>query len=384
MLRLFPGSASGQTSQSPLTRPTGNAFLMAPAPRPLTIHFWPGRRVDVINVTPCVDAASPGLLQHHDKALYYSYHTTGGFLGAALCNRPDWTPACAYRVLAPFRRLFPPGAGYRHDQLLLRTELSPKRRRTEPRNADAHLRFIGSGLESCVTHTGDPARPVYFVDLDGVNQDTGNRRRRRAKVIGYDDEATVARTTLQIPVADRPVDAVNLCDPDLGLFEHLHEMTARHGVTTGRVHLQLGPDERHAGLTVNEYEPLLMEHDLAEVLRNPLRFAARTEDTVRQAHRPLPNTAKHASARSRTIADDDEEDTPDVGDPPVAHIDKELSTGTRHPLRLKRSMSLLVTPEDASGRGTVELGRYQSPILLQWRTTDAQARRLRARLTRFE
>ena len=27
-------------------------------------------------------------------------------------------------------------------------------------------------------------------------------------------------------------------------------------------------------MTINEYETLLMQHDLAEVLRNPLKFAA--------------------------------------------------------------------------------------------------------------
>lgn len=357
---------------------------MASAPSSLTIRFRPNRRVDVIDVNPWVEAASAGLLQRHDKALYYSYHTTGGFLDEALCNRVGRSPTHVHGVLDPFRRLFPPGAGYQHDQLHRREELSPKRRRTEPRNADSHLRFIGSGLENCVTHTADPTRPTYFVDLDGINQDTGDRRRRRAKVIGYNDETIIAQTALQIPVADRSIDAVNLCDPKLGLLERLREMTARHGVTTGRLHLQLGPDERHAGLTVNEDEPLLMEHDLAEVLRNPLRFAARTEGPVRQAHRPVPNTAEHATAHSRAIADDDEEDTPGDGDTPVAPINETLSTGTRHPLRLKRSMSLLVTAGDGGGRGTVELGGYQSPLLVQWRTTDARGRRLRARLTRFE
>ena len=36
----------------------------------------------------------------------------------------------------------------------------------------------------------------------------------------------------------------------------------------------LDPAERHSALTVNEYETLLMKYDLAEVLRNPLRFVA--------------------------------------------------------------------------------------------------------------
>ena len=51
--------------------------------------------------------------------------------------------------------------------------------------------------------------------------------------------------------------------------------TARaHAVTKGRIRLSLGPGERHAGLTVNEYETLLMRHDLSEVLRDPVRFMA--------------------------------------------------------------------------------------------------------------
>ena len=36
----------------------------------------------------------------------------------------------------------------------------------------------------------------------------------------------------------------------------------------------LDPAERHSALTINEYETLLMKYDLAEVLRNPLRFFA--------------------------------------------------------------------------------------------------------------
>ena len=45
-------------------------------------------------------------------------------------------------------------------------------------------------------------------------------------------------------------------------------------MSKGRIRLTLAPGERHAGLTVNEYETLLMRHDLSEVLRDPLRFMA--------------------------------------------------------------------------------------------------------------
>ena len=54
----------------------------------------------------------------------------------------------------------------------------------------------------------------------------------------------------------------------------MQELVACHGVTKGRVRLSLAAGEHHAGLTINEYETLLMRHDLIDVLRDPLRFVA--------------------------------------------------------------------------------------------------------------
>jgi len=67
---------------------------------------------------------------------------------------------------------------------------------------------------------------------------------------------------------------VNLKDPHLGVYAQCADLVRQHGVTKGRIRLSLAPGERHAGLTVNEYETLLMRHDLGEVLRDPLRFMA--------------------------------------------------------------------------------------------------------------
>ncbi len=74
--------------------------------------------------------------------------------------------------------------------------------------------------------------------------------------------------------ASHPVDAVNLKEARLGLYDQLGELIATHGVEKGRVRLDLASGEQFASLTVNEYETLLMRYDLAEVLKNPLRFAA--------------------------------------------------------------------------------------------------------------
>jgi hypothetical protein len=86
----------------------------------------------------------------------------------------------------------------------------------------------------------------------------------------------VARTRLEVPVSAHPIDAINLKEPRLGLYEQLAEFLAAYDVPHGRVRLDLAPGEQHTSLTVNEYETLLMRHDLVEVLRDPLRFALQT------------------------------------------------------------------------------------------------------------
>src|SRR5262249_56215686 len=93
-------------------------------------------------------------------------------------------------------------------------------------------------------------------------------------------EKLVAHTRIDVPVPRHPIESVNLKDPRLGIYDHLADFVARAGVETGRLHLALDPGERHAALTVNEFETLLMQHDLAAVLRNPLRFVPREPPTA--------------------------------------------------------------------------------------------------------
>src|SRR5678815_1251631 len=58
------------------------------------------------------------------------------------------------------------------------------------------------------------------------------------------------------------------------LHDQLDDVIKKHGIEKGRIRLNLCSGEQFASLTVNEYETLLMRYDLAEVLKNPLRFAA--------------------------------------------------------------------------------------------------------------
>src|SRR5262249_58022335 len=95
-------------------------------------------------------------LEYHDAltpypyCLYWSLHTTAGFLDRSLIARlgPERVPT----YVDALRRIFPEGAGYQHDQLERRLDLDAAQRAVEPRNADSHLVFIAGGLRPGVTH----------------------------------------------------------------------------------------------------------------------------------------------------------------------------------------------------------------------------------------
>src|SRR5262249_6529027 len=158
------------------------------------------------------------------------------------------------------------GAGYQHDQLDQREDLDAAQRAVEPRNADSHLAFIASGLRPCVTHPNRTGETVCFVELDGIA--AGRPRRRLTRVIGFTQETVVGPARLQVAMSSHPIDSINLKAPRLGIQEELTALIARSGVTRGRLHLALSNAERHSGLTVNEFETLLMKYDLREVLRD--------------------------------------------------------------------------------------------------------------------
>jgi thiamine phosphate synthase YjbQ (UPF0047 family) len=359
---------------------------MASSPHEITLTFCPERRLDVIDVNERIrEVASADFLDAFSHALYCSHHTTAGFLEQRLCERMDGCADTVHDFFQPFQELFPHGADYRHDQMHLRKELSPEQRRTEPRNADSHLTFIGSGLENCVTYASDPERPVYFVDLDGVNKDNQDVRERRTTVLGFNRETVVEETEMTIPVSGHRIDSVSLRDPRLGVFDQLHEMLAARGISKGRIDIELARSEKHAGLTVNEYETLLMKHDLAEVLRNPVRFMAEKGRNMLRDPGAIPNKAKNYAKYDLVRLVNKVLDTMGLSESLVERvIDKCLAVPAERFLRMKRSVSLLVTEDEINGEGTIVQGRYQSPILVQWRKSDPQARTLKVRFTRFE
>jgi hypothetical protein len=52
-------------------------------------------------------------------------------------------------------------------------------------------------------------------------------------------------------------------------------------------------------------------------------------------------------------------------------------------LRMKRSVSLLVSDRDSPGRGAIIDGTYQSPILVQWHRAARQTRQIDVVVSRF-
>ena len=347
----------------------------------IRIELTPKTRFDVIDVTEHINSQYNDFFVEHQKALYCSYHTTAGYLEQSLCDKLNHNSESVRGFISPFQELFPPLANYNHDKLHLRTELTEEEKKTEPLNGDSHLTYISSGLENCVTYVNSPNTPVYFIDLDGVCD--GNARRRKTTVIGYNREELVGIFPLSIPVSKHRIDSVNLKDQRLGIFEQLEDLVREHGIRRGRIDIVLAPEEDHAALTVNEFETLLMQHDMAHVLSNPMRFMAEKGWNMLRNPRVVPmkmlNYAKYDLVHvvNKTL------DKLHMSGSFVGRgIQNVLATQAAKALRMKRSVSFLISEPENKGPSIVS-GTYQSPIMIQWNSAQKNARRLEAMLFRF-
>ncbi len=351
---------------------------MAPRPRELVLTLMPRSRYDAIDVTQTVREEFGDALAGFRRVAYCSLHTTAGYLEQALATRLDNRRERLDPFMRAFQGLFPAGAGYRHDQLHLRRELSDDQRRCEPRNADSHLAFIGSGLRNCTTYQHRPGAPVYFMDLDGVNG--AGARTRRTRILGYTAEETVASARCEVPVSRHPVDSLNLADPRFGVLEVARALLSRFGVANGRVDIALERGETDAGVTVNEYETLLMRHDLAEVLADPLKFAARQGRRMLRDPLSIPSKSWGYARYDLVHVLNELMDALKVTESALETLlAKVMAVPARRFLRLKRSVSLLVSE---SGGGIVR-GTYQNPILIQWAAAPWGSRALELTLARF-
>jgi hypothetical protein len=355
---------------------------MPASPLEFALELTPRARVDVIDVRGEVFSRYGAALEPYPRALCCSFHTTAGYLDQSVAARLHQSPDGVMPYIDLFRTMFPQGAGYEHDKMERRVELSDAQRPIEPLNADSHLAVMAGALRSCVSYLNRRGEPMTFIDLDGMHG--GRARTRHTSVLGYSAEETVAEARILVPVSDHSVDSVNLKAPHLGVYAQCADLIAAHGVTKGRIRLTLGSGEKHAGLTVNEYETLLMRHDLSEVLRDPLRFMAEKAGHMLGNPRAIPartlDYAKYDLVRvfNRLV---------DALGLRESRVETVLSRAIAMPasrfLRMKRSVSLLVSDRNHTGRGQIVEGTYQSPILVQWHRGPRHARILDVTLTRF-
>jgi hypothetical protein len=354
---------------------------MHPPPTEIRLTLAPSGRFDVIDVTGRIQAEFGDALQRHRGALYCSLHTTAGYLEQRLASRLLHHRERLSLLFKAFGAVFPPDAAYRHDQMHLRAELTEAQRAVEPRNGDSHLTFIGTGMRNCVTYRNRAASPVYFIDLDGMNQ--GIWRQRRTSVVAYDSETVLARFRLAVPTSRHPIDAVNLGDPRLGLFEQIDESLSRAGIEKGRVDITLEPSERNVGLTVNEYETLLMQHDLREVLQNPLKFAAQKGRHILDDPLAIPgktiNYARYDVVQVLNLLIEAFGVQESVVERLIARM---MAAPARRFLRTRR-VSFLASDHAREGRSRVIRGTYQSPILVQWQAPESLSRGLEISLVQL-
>src|SRR6188768_2391722 len=354
---------------------------MAASPVEVTLELTPRARFDIIDVRERLREAHGDLLDVYPNHLYHSFHTTAGYLEQSLATRLRREKDTVAPYVEVFRTMFPEGAGYEHDQLDRRKDLTNAERAIEPRNADSHLAFMAAGLSTCVSYVNRPEEPVCFVDLDGITD--GRPRRRLTSIVGFNREREVARIRLDVPVSNHPVDSVNLKDPRLGIYEQIVELVQANGVTNGRIRLELLRGERQAGLTVNEYETLLMRQDLADVLRNPFRFAAEKGRYMLAHPRSIPQKALDYAKYDMVRALNQVLDVTGLRESLLERLfARAIAVPAGRFLRMKRSVNLRVRESD--GQGVSADGRYQSPILGQWHRPAGRVRTLEATLTRFE
>lgn len=354
---------------------------MSVSPTHVSLKIAPESRFAAIDVLNAARTEFGEIFDPYRRVVYCSHHTTAGYLEPAVALRLANRKERVTPFVESYRSLFPENAGYQHDEMNLRTELSDEQRLIEPPNADAHLTFIGAGLQSCVTYDHHPDRPVYLFELDGVYE--GRRRERTTTLVGYNADEVIRKETVTIPVTHHAMDSVNLADPRLGLLEQIKDRVAQEGIDHGRVDIALGDGENASAVTINEYETLLMRHDLREVLKDPMKFFFEQGRRALQDPRAVPaksrGYAKYDVVHVMNLLMDAFGLSESAVERLVARL---MGYPAQRMLRFKRSVSMAVT-RDEGGQPKLIRGRYQSPILIQWRPSERRQRKLEVSFTRF-
>jgi thiamine phosphate synthase YjbQ (UPF0047 family) len=352
-------------------------------PQEVSLDISPDYRFEIIDITKKIFTLINGDRDRYEKATYCSFHTTAGYLDQNLCSTLDHQKEKIRSYIKGFQELFPINANYRHDVMELRDELSEEQRQIEPRNADSHLTFIGSGLRNCVTYQNNLETPVYFIELDGVSEH--GHRTRQTNAMFYNDEEVVFQQRVSVPLSQHPIDSINLRDPKLGYLDKLNDILHKYDIENGRIDISLDPTEHYAGLTVNEYETLLMTHDLVQVLKNPMKFMGekgryllqhpgkirmRTKEYAKYDFVQIFNELMDSFGMSQSVFE--------------KLLAKVIALPAEKFLGVKKNVSFLISNKGSNDTAKIVQGRYQSPILVQWKESPNSTRSLTLTITRYK
>ena len=352
-------------------------------PQEFSIDLTPQHRFEITDISNRIKEMVKDEIHKYRKATYCSFHTTAGYLEQSLCSRLDNQIENIRSYIKAFQHLFPDNADYVHDNMDMRDELSHEERQVEPKNADSHLTFIGSGLRNCVTYVNKPDTPVYFIDLDGVSE--FGKRKRMTSVMLYNQEETVFEQKVEVPVSMHPIDSINLRDPRLGYMSKLGELFQAYDIERGRVDIALDPSEKHAGITVNEYETLLMTYDLVEVLRNPMKFMGEKGKYLFHNPSKIAERTKEYAKFDLVHIINEMMDSLHLSH---SMIEKMMAKALAYPaekfLRVKRKVSFIISNNGNDRTSEIISGRYQSPILVQWKPSEKLSRSVILTITRYK
>jgi len=352
-------------------------------PQEISLDISPDYRFEIIDISKRISDLINGDRDRFLKTTYCSFHTTAGFLDQNLCSRLNHQKERIRSYITAFQQLFPINANYRHDVMELRDELSEAQRRVEPKNADSHLTFIGSGLKNCVTYRNQPNLPVYFIELDGVSENV--HRTRKSNAMFYNHEELVYQQKIKVPLSKHPIDSVNLRDPKLGYLDKLNDILSKYEIENGRIDISLDPTERFAGLTVNEYETLLMTYDLVQILRNPMKFMGKKGKYLLKHPGKIPTRtkdyAKYDFVQIFNELIDSFGMSQSVFEKLLARV---IALPAEKFLGVKRNISFLISNNGSNDSAKIVQGRYQSPILVQWKESSNASRTLTLTITRYK
>jgi thiamine phosphate synthase YjbQ (UPF0047 family) len=356
---------------------------MSIKPQEISLDISPKYRFEIIDIKNRVSELINGDRNSYQKTTYCSFHTTAGYLDQTFCSTLNYQKEKIRSYINAFQQLFPINGNYRHDVMELRNELTEAEREVEPKNADSHLTFIGSGLRNCVTYQNNPDTPVYFIELDGVSEH--GHRTRQTNAMFYNEEEVVFQQKVSVPLSKHPIDSINLRDPKLGYLDKLNEILHTYEIENGRIDISLDSDDNFAGLTVNEYETLLMTHDLVQVLRNPMKFMGEKGRYILQHPGKIPTRTKDYAKYDFVQIFNELMDSFGMSQ---SLFEKLLARVIALPaekfLGVKKNISFLISNNGRNDTAKIVQGRYQSPILVQWKESPNLSRALTLTITRYK